>query len=249
MPDPEPIYSYFRARGRMAVMQIRRVLAPCVVLLIAIAPAHAQRNNNNNNNKQAQPTPQNQRTPGQQQDTEVLVRLVEAVATGQQPAPTDVPVTWEANHFVKGQGGDTYIPFTITVDRSKLTAPAAALYIRVVDKNLAAAAAAAPAAPPAQPAAGQKPAAQPAPAAPQFAWDRIYFVDIPADGKLSRAIQLKPGDYDAFIAVKERAPEPPAAQGNQRNQRNAPPPAATVAAAPPKLGLLRRDLRVPDYNV
>jgi hypothetical protein len=68
------------------------------------------------------------------------------------------------------------------------------------------------------------------------------------DGTLSRAVQLKPGQYVAFIAVKEKSP---AAAGNQRNNdrkgndKNAPP----AAAATGPMGLLRHEITVPDFNV
>ena len=94
-------------------MQIRRVvgLVAALALLVWAVPTVAQRNNN-------QQQQQQQRTTADP-DTVTLVRLVEAVSTGQ-PAPTDIPVTWESNHFVKGQAGVTYIPFTLSVDRSQL---------------------------------------------------------------------------------------------------------------------------------
>lgn len=221
-------------------MQLRRVLAPCVALLIAATPTVFAQRNNNRQQQQQQPP---QRTAAEQQDIEALVRSVEAVSAGQ-PAPTDIPVTWQGNHFVKGQGGDTYIPFTLSVDRSKLTNSGTRMYIRIVDKNK-------PAAPaPAAPAATEKKDGdKPAPPPPvMFAWDRIYSIDVPQDGKIVRAIQLKPGEYDVFVAMKERTPEA-APQGNQRNQRNEPPPAAAAPAEAPKIGVLRRDLSVPDFTV
>src|SRR5688572_4305229 len=118
-------------------MQIRRVLAASLALvaLTSAGPVLAQRNNQNN--RQQQPPPM-QADP----DTATLVRLVDSVSTGQ-PAPSDIPVKWDTNHFVKGAAGSTYIPFTLQIDRSAMAAPAAALYIRVVDKAQAAAAAAA----------------------------------------------------------------------------------------------------------
>jgi hypothetical protein len=224
-------------------MQIRRVvgLVGALALLASAVPTLAQRNNNRDQQQQQQ-----QRMPADP-DTVTLVRLVEAVATAQQPAPTDIPLAWESNHFVKGQGGITYIPFTLNIDRSKLAAPGVALYIRIVDKN-APAPAPAPAAQPAQQGnnnrnnnnRNQQP---PAPPAPVYAWDNIHFLDVPADGKLSRAVALKPGEYDAFIAIKERAPAPPPGQK--------PDPKAAAAApvpAPGKTTVLRRDLSVPDFN-
>ncbi len=226
-------------------MQIRRVvgLAVALALLVSAVPTLAQRDNNRQQQQQQQ-----QKMPADP-DTVTLVRLVEAVATGQQPAPTDIPVAWDSNHFVKGQGGITYIPFTLGIDRAQLAAPGVALYIRIVDKNAPPAPPAPAAAPPAQ---GnnnnnrnnQKPPAPPP--APTFAWDNIHFLDVPADGKLSRAVALKPGEYEAFIAIKERAaaPAPPPA-----GQKPAPQGAAATPPAPVgKMTVLKRDLTVPDFN-
>lgn len=222
-------------------MMIRRVLglSVAIAILVAAVPTLAQRNNNNNRQQQQQ---KGQADP----DTVALVRLVDAVAMGQQPAPTDIPVTWESNHFVKGQGGVTYIPFTLAVDRAQLTAPPIALYIRIANKNQPAA--------PAAPAPTEKPQdnrnrnQQPAaaPAAPTYAWDNIHFIDVPADGKLSRAVALQPGDYDVFIAMKERSAAPPQNQQNQRGDNKA----AAAATPPPagKMTVVRRDLTVPDFN-
>ena len=219
-------------------MQIRRILAPCIALLIATAPTVLAQRNNDNNQQQQPP----QRSAGEQQDIQTLVLAVEAVRGGQ-AAPADIPVTWVTNHFVKGQSGETYIPITITIDRSKLASPAARLYIRAIDKN------APPPAPPAPAKEGEKPAP---PAPVTYAWDKIYAVEVPEDGQLSRAIQLKPGEYDLFVAVKDRSPDQPPQQGNQRNGRNqqnqqAQQPAAAETTV--SVGMLRRDLSVPDFNV
>src|SRR5687768_16411453 len=127
-------------REKRGIMHNRRVLPNrhavitflglALALLASAGSVLAQRNN--------QQKPQPAAMPADP-DTIALVRLVDAVSMGQQPAPSDIPVNWDSNHFVKGQGGITYIPFTVAVDRAALSAPAAALYIRVVDKNQAAA--------------------------------------------------------------------------------------------------------------
>jgi hypothetical protein len=223
-------------------MQIRRVLGlgVAVALVATAGQAQAQRNNNN----RQQPQPQAQRAQTADPDTITLVRLVDAVATGQQPAPTDISATWESNHFVKGQGGITYVPFTLNIDRAALTAAggATAVYIRAVNKN-APPPPAAPAAP-AAPAQGNnnrnQPAAAPAAVAPVYAWDNIHFLTIPADGKLARAIALQPGEYDLLIAIKERATAPA--------DPKAAAAAAAAPAAPQKMTVIRRDLTVPDFN-
>jgi hypothetical protein len=201
------------------MMHIRRVftVAASVAALATASPvliAQQQQQNNQQNRQE-----QEKRSQQEQRDIEALVTLVDAVSAGKQPAPVDIPVTWQSNHFVKGSEGGTYIPYTLMLDATKLANPGVALYVRAVDK----AAAAAPAAPPQQ---NNKPAP-----APLYPWDDINFIQVPAGGKVQRALMLKPGEYDLYVAVKERTP--------QQQQRNAP---------PQKSGVLKHTLNVPDFN-
>ncbi len=197
-------------------MRIRRVLALAVALAVAttFTPVAAQKKDDKKPPK---------RSKAEQADVETLVRLVDGVSGGTQPAPTDVAFTWDSNHFVKGQEGLTYIPFTLSIDRSKLGKGDVAYYVRVVAKADAAVAAAG------KEAKDSKDAK--APARPNFPWDNINFIELPASGKVTRAIALKAGEYEAFVAVKEKAPE--------KEQKNAP---------PAKVALLRHDLKVPDFT-
>jgi hypothetical protein len=255
-------------------MHVRRALILTVALGIASSaswPVLAQRNNNDNRNKQQQ----SQRSPQEQQDVQALVTLVDTalmadtgvpVPTPGAQAPTtpitpkplafgaadksegEIAVKWQSNHFVKGQSGDTYVPFTVAVDKAQV-AKGAALYVRIVNAEQAAGfgtAMAAMVSPQQQQQGGKPPAA---PARPSFAWDSVHFIDVPDGGLVSRAVQLKPGQYVAFIAVKEKSAAP---AGNQRNNdrnrnnndRNAPP-----AAPAGPVGLLRHEITIPDYNV
>jgi hypothetical protein len=249
----------FACRGREAFMQVCRVLALTMVgLLTAVAnPALAQRNNDTNK--------PGTRSAQEQQDIQALVTAVEIALLNELgipiPAPNappppagqalpapkplpfgsadttqgEVPIKWESNHFVKGQT-DTYIPFTLQVDKASLNAGAAML-VRVVNAEQAASFAAA------LNAARQPSNKNQPPARTNYAWDNVSFVEVPEGGKLQRAIQLRPGQYVAYIAVKEKSPAPPAS--NNRNNRNA----AAAPAAPAKVGLLRHELTVPDFNV
>jgi hypothetical protein len=83
------------------------------------------------------------------------------------------------------------------------------------------------------------------PARTVFAWDNGSFVDVPEGGKLQRAIQLRPGQYVAYIAVKDKSP---AAAGNQRNNDRNRNDKNPPAAAPGKVGLLRHEITVPDFG-
>ncbi len=198
-------------------MHIRRVLTLAVaVATLSGAPVLVAQNNQQPNRRD-----QERRSQAEQRDIQALVQMVDAVAAGKQPAPADIGLRWENNHFLRGADGSTYVPFTVAVDATKLAAPGAAFYVRVVNKNAAPVPAAEQ---------GNRGRNQPPPAV-VYPWDNVNFMDVPADGKVSRAMALKPGEYEVFITIKEKSPLEP-----QRNQ----PPA--------KAGLLRRDLTVPDFN-
>lgn len=197
-------------------MRIRRIFMAAVV---ATALAGAS-NVLSAQNTQLSKRDQERQSQAQQRDLQALVQLVDAVNAGKQPAPTDVAITWDSNHFLKAGDGATVIPFTLTLDASKLPA-GAALYVRAVSRD----AAAAPA--PAQDNRGRN--NEKAPAA--YAWDDLQFMDVKSDGKISRIMQVKPGQYDVFIAVKEKSP--------LEQQRNQP---------PAKMGFLKYEMAVPDYT-
>jgi hypothetical protein len=244
-------------------MHGRRVLILTVAIAVGSAawPVLAQRNNDNKQKQQ-------QRPPQEQQDVQALVTLVDTALMADVgiPVPTpgaqapaapvtpkpltfgaadksegEIAVKWQSNHFVKGQSGDTYVPFTISVDKGQL-GKGAALYVRIVSAEQAASFASAMAAMATPQQQGGKPAQ--APARPSFQWDSVHFLDV-TDGQLSRAVQLKPGQYVAFVAVKERSPAP---AGNQKNDRNRNDRNAPAAAATGPVGLLRHEITVPDFN-
>ena len=242
-------------------MQVRRVLALLIAILFVsvAAPLVAQRNND--------PNKQPQRSAQEQADIQALVQSVEVLLLsdvgitvpppGSPPPATpptakpltlgtpdktsgDVPVTWDSNHFVKGQT-DTYIPFTLQLDKATLPS-GAAIWVRIVNAEQAAAFASMVTSPARQ---ANNNKNQP-PARVAFAWDNGSFTDVPEGGKLQRAIQLRPGQYVAYIAVKEKSAAAAGnARGNDRNRndKNAPP-----AAAPGKVGVLRHEITVPDFG-
>ena len=254
-------------------MFVRRVFAVCalVALVSAAWPVFAQRNNDNNK----RPQQQSARSPQEQQDVQALVQAVDAAlmadtgipvpnaTTPSAPpasAPTPKPLTlggpdksqgeisvkWEMNHFVKGQT-DTYIPFTLNVDRAGVPG-GAAVYVRIVNAEQANAFATMMA----KMASAQANNKNQQASRPTFAWDSINFIDVPEDGKVSRAIQLKPGQYAMFVAVKEKTPASAAGGGkndkndknDKKNDKNQPAPAAPAG----KVGILRHDLSVPDFT-
>jgi hypothetical protein len=212
------------------------------------------------------------RTPQEEQDAQTLLIVVDAALIADlgisepaaatdpatpAPAPVvmplgfgaadrsegEIPVSWDSGHFIKGQSGDTYVPFSLSVDDPRLS-EGAALYIRIVNADQAAAFGQAMAALMTAPA---PTADAPAMARPAVGWESLHFIDSPRDGKIERAVELKPGQYVAFVALKGKTPAP-STSNRGRNDRNAPAEAA-AAPAPPVMGLLRHELTVPDFGV
>jgi hypothetical protein len=196
-------------------MQIRRVLAVVAVLALSAGALEtaAQKNDNKNQPK---------RSKTEQQDVDLSVAIVDRVVQAAMPAPTDFTLTWESNHFTKGQEGLTYAPFTLVVDKA-LAGKQVAYYTRVVEKG---------AAPPPAPDPKAKDNKN-APARPAFPWERISFTQVPESGRMSRAFLLKPGDYDVYITLKEKSTT------EIKDLAKAP---------PPKMAYFKRELSVPDYN-
>lgn len=192
-------------------MQIRRGVALVVALFIAGSSLVAQNAQKDDKKRNKQ----------EQQDIETLAKLVDGVSMGQQQAPADLAITWDTNHFVKGQDGKTYVPFTIHIDRSKMSAPGAAMFVRVVSKGAASATATGTT--------GEKKNNNDEKKKIEYPWENVHFVEVPENGKVSRAMAVPGGDYELFLAVKEKS------TGDRKQ-----PPA--------KVGLLRKDLTVPDFG-
>ena len=168
-------------------MHFRRVLALAVtVAALTSGPALVAQENDEQQDRREQ----EQRSQQEQRDIQALVQMVDAAAAGTQPAPADIGLQWEGNHFMRGADGLTYVPFSLAVDAAQLAAPGAALYVRAVSKN------AAP---------EPDPAAEPPPTA-EYGWDDVNFIDVQPDGKLARAMVLEPGEYEVFVAIKEASP-------------------------------------------
>ena len=205
-------------------MHIRQLLGPALALalLISAGPAVAQRGNNQNPPPKA-PDP----------DTVALVQMVDAailaapaVQVGDS-AQGDIALKWESSHLIRGQNG-VYVPFTVTFDPSSVRTSELGIYIRAIEKGQLPAVVTALTPPPA----GSKPS-QP-PALPKYSWDNVHYLQKPADGRITRAIALPPGDYELFVAVKERL----APAGAAKNQ----------GTSPARNGLLRHAVLAPDFN-
>jgi hypothetical protein len=138
-----------------------------------------------------------------------MVALADAAMSGH--AASDFAIGWR-NDFFKAQTG-TFVPFTVTVDRSTFSARRALMYVRATRRD----------APPAHGRSAQV----------RYPFDLIFPVDLasaPGDPvRITRGFAVPPGDYDVYVALRERPSDPPAA-------------APRLRAA-----VLRQPLTVPDF--
>jgi hypothetical protein len=122
------------------------------------------------------------------QEAAALVGLADAAMSGR--AASDFAIEWR-NDFFKAQTG-TFVPFTVTVERSKLAASSALMYVRAIRR-------------------------EPAPARERseqvrYPFDLIFPVALtgPADGpiRITRGFAVPPGEYDVYVALRERTQDP-----------------------------------------
>jgi hypothetical protein len=118
-----------------------------------------------------------------------VVSLADAAMSGH--TTSDFGIAWR-NDFFKAQTG-TFIPFTVTVQRSKLSASSALMYVRATRRDLA-------------------PQARRRPAQARYPVDVIFPVDLvgtPGGAiRITRGFAAPPGDYDVYVALRERSPDP-----------------------------------------
>src|ERR1051325_7710143 len=70
----------------------------------------------------------------QKKEIQSVVKVVDDVAAGQ-PAPNDFDIKWVREDILKAQGNKEYVPFTVSIDPSKITGGNVAFYWRVVAKG------------------------------------------------------------------------------------------------------------------
>ena len=191
--------------------KMRGIVALCVALTMTAGTTAllAQKEDNKKEVK---------RSKAEQVDFDTLTMVVDNSVEGRPAAAADIAVTWDAGHFFRAPDGSTYVPFTVTIDKSKLGAPNAAVYLAAFPKGAAAAAA---------PAKGKDNKS----AGPMPAFEKFDFVALGGDGKLSRYLQVKPGDYDVYLAVKDKG----TAEKIDKNYT-------------PRVGLLKKEVTVPDFG-
>ncbi|MBS1819545.1 MAG: hypothetical protein JSU08_16550 [Acidobacteria bacterium] len=114
---------------------------------------------------------------------------ITALLGAAQPPANELALTWVGSDLLKAQGNKEYIPFTLTLDASRLSQRRVALYWRVVPRT---------------------PGEEPRPArkddkAASYTFENIHMVDLPAGAmvRVSRSVVVPPGEYDLVVVAKE----------------------------------------------
>jgi len=144
------------------------------------------------------------------------LQTISTMLSAGQPPSNDLSMSWVRNDLLKAQGNKEYVPFTVTLDTSKMAGKSFALYWRVVSTD----------APPPAP----DPKAKKDDKTAIYAFENLHMVDVPAGEnplRLSRSFVVGPGKYDVYVVAKE--PDP---------KKKGDPPA--------KIGIVRQELTVPD---
>ena len=138
-----------------------------------------------------------------------LVGLVDAAMNGR--SASDFPIAWR-NDFFKAQTG-TFVPFTVSVDRAPFTGSGAWMYVRAVRRGVPA------------PGGGRS-------VAERYPFDLIFPVELGAAGpvRITRGFAVPPGEYDVYVALRERVANLEGAGGR------------------PKASVLKQPLSVPDFS-
>jgi hypothetical protein len=168
------------------------------------------------------------KSDAQNKEIQNIVKIVDGIAAGQ-PAPNDLSLTWVREDVLKAQGSKEYVPFTISIDASKVSGGTVAFYWRVVSKN---------AAPPAAPADAKKDEKKDEKKDDKnkksdYAYEDIAFIPVAAGQtpmRISRSFTVPAGSYDVFLIAKEPTPE--------KAPKNAPPAKASV---------VKHTVEVPDF--
>jgi hypothetical protein len=119
---------------------------------------------------------------------EALLNLADAAMAGR--APSDFSIAW-TNDFFKAQTG-TFVPFTVTIDRSALTTADALMYVRAARRD-------------ALPERSRG-------SLVRYPFDIIFPVALSGTPgqplRITRGFAVAPGDYDVYVALRERAADP-----------------------------------------
>jgi hypothetical protein len=178
-------------------MIARRVSTLVAAGLFAFSTVSSQAQDKDQKDKAQEQAQQQRKLSGDERREYIaLSELVDAVVSGKQPAPADVKLSFQ-NHFLKSNA-NVYVPYHVEISGAKFSSFPVAMYVRAVQKPAGGAA----------PAAANKPGHE-----VDWPFADVYFLNeknITAAGDVStvgRAMQLPPGEYTIYVAMRERQPK------------------------------------------
>ena len=185
-------------------MEVRRSVAlACAVVFATLwvsTPALAQSSRKLTRDEQAQ--------------AQALIALVDDAIMGK-PAPSDVALTWHAD-FIKSEGTNVYAPYTIGIEPGKFVSYPVAMSIRLIKqgdaKDIATKLEAAKkdAKPDVQVSMSEEGISGISSSGGgqtkrmAYPFEDFYFFPQPKDGRIARALSVPAGDYDLYIAMREK---------------------------------------------
>ena len=172
----------------------------------------------------AQKTDGKHETDLQNREIRGAVKVADDLAAGL-AAPNALALAWVRTDVLKAQGNKQYLPFTVTIDQSRVSAPNELLYWRVVAQG--GAAATSDAAPKSR--SDAKDASR---RRTEYPYEDVSFVPRSTGSgtvRISRAFTVPAGNYDVYVVARESTP----------NQEK--------GAPAPKTSVLRRPVSVPDF--
>jgi hypothetical protein len=170
----------------------------------------------------AQTTPQPRKlTDAEKKEIQAVQKVVDDAAAGQS-VPNEVGLTWVHEDLLKAQGNKQYLPFSVSIDPSKVSGNKLTFYWRVVSTD-----------PPAAAAGKDAKKDDKKSGRPEYAYEDLNTIALQGGQtgpmRISRSFTVAPGNYDVFIVAKETAPE--------KAPKNAP---------PQKMGLIKQTVNVPN---
>src|SRR5262249_27323536 len=152
-------------------------------------------------------TPQPRKlTDAEKKEIQAVQKIVDDAAAGQ-TAPNEVGLAWVHEDLLKAQGNKQYLPFSVSIDPSKVSGNKLTFYWRVVATDPAAAAAATTG----KDAKKDEKKDDKKGGRPEYAYEDLN--TIPLQGgqtgpmRISRSFTVAPGSYDVFVVAKETAPD------------------------------------------
>jgi len=161
----------------------RRVAAVALFVACAVAGADASSQQNRFDRRS-----QDRFEEAQRKEGEALLSLADAAMSGRMAS--DFSIRW-SNDFFKAQTG-TFVPFTVTIERSSLTATHGLMYVRAARRDGA--------------------TARSRDGVERYPFDVIFPVVLTGAAgqpvRITRGFAVAPGDYDVYVALRERSPDP-----------------------------------------